>query len=364
MASLLNEIEWGTPLLPAVSDPAWEAEIKRRGGQVMDVDRRIASCHWLRMAAFEIVNYVPVHIPERLYRMSVMVVSQESACRYCYGANRAFMKLLGYSEDFIQRLERDLQLAELDEKQRAFITFARNLARSRPRPSGAARLALIGHGFAREAVHEMAFTVSMTCFFNRVTILLACPPERAIERLANGPLRKVMAVMMQLMNRAAGSKRARYALPVLNAADLAGGPFEGILVALAGLPAARVMKAALEGAFAVGTLSQVVKGLVFAVVARTLDCAHCAGSALTMLEGHGMAPAEIESALSNLRTDRISANENRLLDWARATVHYDPSKIQGETRELGGLLGNAAILEAIGVAALANATVRMAMLVE
>ena len=43
---------------------------------------------------------------------------------------------------------------------------------------------------------------------------------------------------------------------------------------------------------------------------------------------------------------------------------YAGVQIQGSTREIAGALGNAAALEAIGVAALANATVRLAMLVE
>jgi hypothetical protein len=29
MALLLNEIQWGEPLLPLVADPAWEAEVAK-----------------------------------------------------------------------------------------------------------------------------------------------------------------------------------------------------------------------------------------------------------------------------------------------------------------------------------------------
>ena len=41
MAQLLNEIQWGEPLLAPDIDPVWEAELKRRGGNVSEVDRRI-----------------------------------------------------------------------------------------------------------------------------------------------------------------------------------------------------------------------------------------------------------------------------------------------------------------------------------
>ena len=53
-----------------------------------------------------------------------------------------------------------------------------------------------------------------------------------------------------------------------------------------------------------------------------------------------------------------------LLSWVRDTVHYQTAAIQNQTRALAADIGDAAVLEAIGVAALANATVRLAMLLE
>ena len=132
MAVLLSEIQWSDPVLSVAHDVAWEAELKRRGAQVLEVDRRVAPNRWLREAAYEATNYVPVALSERLQRIGSMVTAQENSCRYCYGANRAYMKVLGYSESFIQQVERDVQTAELDDKERAYIAFCRSLARSRP----------------------------------------------------------------------------------------------------------------------------------------------------------------------------------------------------------------------------------------
>ena len=78
-------------------------------------------------------------------------------------------------------------------------------------------------------------------FYNRVMIFLACQSQLTMERLANGPLRKVLGMMMQWMDRLASAKRARYAMPMLQAGDLTDGPFAGILKSLSGLQAARVM---------------------------------------------------------------------------------------------------------------------------
>ena len=131
----------------------------------------------------------------RLFQIGSMVTAQENACRYCYGANRAFMKLMGHSESFIQRVERDVQMAQMDAKERAFIAFCRTLARSRPRPAAAARHTLLTAGFDAAQIHEMAFIISLACCYNRITVLMACPPEDKLERMANGLLGRAMALV-------------------------------------------------------------------------------------------------------------------------------------------------------------------------
>ena len=74
--------------------------------------------------------------------------------------------------------------------------------------------------------------------------------------------------------------------------------------------------------------------------------------------------AEVEPALATLQTKRLPSDQSDLLSWARDTVSYDTPSIQRKTRALAASLGDAKLLEAIGVASLANATVRLAMLLE
>ncbi len=78
--------------------------------------------------------------------MVAMVAAQENSCRYCYGLNRVVLKIVGYAEAFIDPLERDMRVAELDEKQCAVLAFCRNLVRSRPRPARSEAEALIKLG--------------------------------------------------------------------------------------------------------------------------------------------------------------------------------------------------------------------------
>jgi len=364
MALPLNEIEWAEPILPAAPDPQWEAELRRRGGRPFEVDRRIASSPWLREAAFAVTSYQPVALSERLVRIGSMVTAQENACRYCYGANRAYLKVLGYSEAFIQSVERDVQLAETDPRDLAFVEFCRSLARSRPRPSRSAREKLLRLGYSAPEVAEMAFLIAMGCFYNRVATLIACPPELKFERMANGPIGLLLGFVTPLLSKL--RRKAPQGVPDGSAADAqsATGAFGPVLATLAGLPGARIMKAALDGAFASEVLGPRTKGLMFAVIARTLGCPHCEREARKLLAAEGLTGAEVDAALATLQTDRLPSDQSDLLSWSRDTVSYDTPSIQRKTRALAAQLGDAKLLEAIGTASLANATVRLAMLLE
>lgn len=364
MAMTLNEIAWGQPLLSAAPDAVWLSEVKRRGGQVSEVDLRIAPSHWLREVGLSLVTYRPVAMPQRLFHIGAMVTAQENACRYCYGANRAYLKILGYSEEVIRRIERDVHVAELDEKERAAIAFCRNLARSRPRPSREAFDQLVGLGFTRLSVSEMAFAVSLGCFYNRLSTFLACPPEHGFERMANGPIGRIIGMLAPLVRWFSRFARQSTAGPLLPAQELASSRFAPILIPLVGLPAARIMRDALEGAFGSDVLARSTKAMMFAIVARTMDCSLCETWATDMLIEDGVDRPEVATALAHLRSDRVPAGEADLLPWTRGTVYYDIATIQRETRALASGIGERALLEAIGVAALANATVRMAMLHE
>ena len=86
MAQLLNEIEWGEPILPRVADPEWEATIKRRGAPLGEAEQRVSPIKWIRETCLWVLTYRAREIPERLSTMGAMVAAQEVSCRYCYGA--------------------------------------------------------------------------------------------------------------------------------------------------------------------------------------------------------------------------------------------------------------------------------------
>ena len=64
MAQLLDEIQWGEPLLPPDIDPAWEAELKRRGAAFRRNRQADRPNPWIREACLGIVtSHRPRQIP-------------------------------------------------------------------------------------------------------------------------------------------------------------------------------------------------------------------------------------------------------------------------------------------------------------
>jgi alkylhydroperoxidase family enzyme len=327
---------------------------------VGELPRYIAQCRWLREATLLLDLYKPQYLSMRLFHIGAMVTSQENSCRYCYGANRAFLKMLGYRESLIDRIERDVQLAELDARERAFIQFARNLARSSPRPARAEREALLRLGYPPREVAEMAFLIAVGCFYNRVATLLACPPEANFERFVASPMGRLMGLAGPLLRPLLQHKRPMAALPA--GADIEASPFASLLATLEGLPAAGVLHTILQSAFAPTALPRRTKALMFAVVARSLECRYCEMKSRSLLIGEGLSEPEVETSINTLASPRLEPYEASLLNWVRSTVHYEPATVQAQTRALAQEIGIERTLEAVGVASLANAMARLAML--
>src|SRR5580765_8861744 len=165
MALLLEQLPWDAPLVPAVSDPAWEAEIaSMMGGMVPDCMKRVASSPWVRRAYLDCVRCTLRTLSRPEVELTGLVTSQENACRYCYGSARVRMKMIGFTDEMIDRIERNVQLVEAEPRERELVQFARNLARSKPRPARQAREKMKEIGFTAEQTAELAMAVAVVGF--------------------------------------------------------------------------------------------------------------------------------------------------------------------------------------------------------
>lgn len=280
-----------------------------------------------------------------------LVAAQENACRFCYGLQRALMRMTGYSEERIRAIERDLEVA--DEKTRAVANFCRRLAQSNPRPARAEREALERSGFTREAVAEVAFEVAVNCFTNRVASFLAISPQESLEKMPD------QWWSFLLRPAVAWKTRPKRVKPVNETAT---GPLAPILEALNGTAAPPIFRGMVDHVFSPSALPHRSKLLIFATVARGLQCPFCEEMATSRLTEESLSRAEVGDILDALDSPRLTDLEARLLPFARATIRYESYQMQERTAQLAREVGPEQALEAVGVTSMANMTVRLAML--
>jgi alkylhydroperoxidase family enzyme len=134
---------------------------------------------------------------------------------------------------------------------------------------------------------------------------------------------------------------------------------------LDGSPSAAVLEATIQAALSTSTLPQRTICLIFAVISHTLGSTLCAKTAAEALGVEGFPSSALDEVLRTLSSRELDDAEMRLLPWARDTVWLpeQPKRIQEKTLPLQSL-GDRTLLEAVGVASLANSCVRLAMLLE
>ncbi len=357
MSETMEEFDWADPILPSVKNTEWEAQVKKEMGQVPDLLTRVSPSNWLREVLLKSLRIRVNEFPRHLGDIGTLVCAQENACRFCYGMARTQMRLFGYSNKMINGVEQDMLMAELNQKDRTFIRFCRSLARSNPRPPKKERDKLLKLGFSELAVSEMAFHIARECFINRVVTFISSPPMYGFERLPKSFIGRFLRPMIAWKIRSSAWVN-QDPLPEPQ------GRFDGVMKALTGIPAAVIISDGLEGVFASKVLSDELKVLMFAVVARSLSCRFCHGATTEMAIELGFSELEFEEALSTLTSPRLSVQEQKILAWTRETVHYQTGPMQKRIKALSQEIDNEVLLEAIGLASLANSVVRLAVLLE
>ena len=357
LAAAAANLDWGECIVPAAPvPPALQAEVRKAVGAVPGWLERLAPSPWLVRALCEIIKRPFAHAPLEVCDLVVLVVSQENSCRYCYGVQRAVLKIFGQRDEHIDAIVRDAQVGELTPAARAALDLARRLTRANPRPGGADFEALVRAGFSHPAAAEIVFAAAASAITNRVGTLLALPPEPLVSFVASPVFRFVRPLLAWRMR-----PRPRAPEPAPCPDD---GPCAAVVAALDGSPAAGLLRRAIDGAWASDVLPRRTKTLMLAVIARALDCAHGEREARRFLAAEGLAPGELDGILANLGSPRLDAREARLVPFARETVRYQSAVIQRRMRELARGLSPEEILEVVGIAALANAVCRMSVAID
>ena len=126
MASM-SEIEWEPCLLTQRPAPELERRFQRETGRPGQLMRYFEGSPWISDVMLRISVQVTtvVHLDADLVDQVGLVVSQDNSCRFCFGVQRAFLRVLGMSEKRITRLEHDLLTGDFNPRERAALDFAR-----------------------------------------------------------------------------------------------------------------------------------------------------------------------------------------------------------------------------------------------
>ncbi|MGA7393766.1 MAG: hypothetical protein WBW78_14010 [Terrimicrobiaceae bacterium] len=357
MAYSLDQIDWcDVPLIPPMPDPVWERESTKRLGFTSNTAKYLTPVRWMLRADEFMQARVTPNVPVDLSKLIGLVVAMDNSCRHCYGAFRSMLKIMGYSEGMVRKLEESLTMKEFPKKDRLALEFARKVSRSAPRPSAADYRELKSAGFSPLEIAEIAYLAANSASGNRLATLLALP---------NDPLEEVEANWFNKLKRPFTRKEFRVSLsPVFRSAPppAYAGPGAGILKAFEDSPAGAALATILSGAWESEITPKRVKALIFGVVARSLGCQACEGEAAEALQNEGWTQPEIEHVMTYMNSEKLDPFELKALRFARETVHYQTRRVQELAQNFAAGLDREVLIEIVGLVCYANGLVRMSVL--
>lgn len=353
----LEDIEWcPTPLVKPIKNPDMEKEIKEISGMVPFAASYLYSVPWMAQTLAILQKRELRFISDKLSELIGLVVSMDNSCRYCYGANRAFLKLSGMKEREIRQLEEDINKTNLSEKEKYVLTFAQKISRSDPRPSYQDFKHLERIGFSKNEIIEIVYETTKSLFINRVTTMLALPPDPFESLMSNRwvqLLRPVLSLGMRMF-----MNRRKSSIPSWTNE----GPGKEIVELLRELPAGYRMRSILDSSWNSMILSKRSKALISYIIAQTLSCEFCGSESVRYLRFEDFSDEDLSKLSKYLTCDRLMETEVVLIDFARDTVRYKPVYIQNKARGLTEHFSNEEVLEICGCAALANWMARLTIL--
>jgi AhpD family alkylhydroperoxidase len=359
MTSALEHVAWEPCLIERRPNRALESYVRRKWGIPNPTIAYFAPVPWMARALVDLHPELGLlmHLDQRVADLVVLVVSQENSCRFCYAAVRAVLWAQGMSMARIQRMEQDLVREDLPARTMAAVAFGRSQSRSGPPGAQAAREALQRAGVVADEMKEIAFAAAATDFSNRAHTIAAIPP-RPIERI---PDQLHMWLLRPWLGRMLKSHCHRGEATALD--PVPSYPYARLVKAYAGSPIAQALGRTLGEMWASPHLTRRCKLLMLAVVARGLACQVCATDICEVLQHEGLGQAALTRILTHLDAPELDPVERLLVPFARETIWYEPALVQRRARALRDHLADAQLLEAIGVAALANGLCRMGAMV-
>jgi len=179
----MSEIEWEPYLLTPRPAPDLERRFTDETGRPGRLMRYFEGSPWIAdtMVRMSVQITTVVRIDPNLLDQAGRVVSQDNSCRFCFGVQRAFLRVLGMSERRIFRLEQALLTGDFTPYERAALDFARRLSQSKPLVGESDLVGLRENGFSNELIVELTGLIGSHLFLNHMSTFVALPPRHMAE---------------------------------------------------------------------------------------------------------------------------------------------------------------------------------------
>src|SRR5262245_34962445 len=177
MTSALAHVTWEPCFVAAHHDRELEAYARRRMGLPNAAVRYYAVVPWVARAAIDIHPEfgLLMHLDQSTADLIGIVVSRENCCRFCFAAVRAVLWFQGMDRERVQRIEQEVARPDLPLPVRSALDYARSQTRTGPVGARQAWATLRGAGISAAEAREIAFTVVVSDFNNRLHTALAIP---------------------------------------------------------------------------------------------------------------------------------------------------------------------------------------------
>jgi len=357
-STLPSADDWRRVIVEPHESPALEQLFRRRTGLAPVVVPYVAPHSWAYRPFLFLMNPELEEIGGQLCSQICFVVARDNACRFCYGSFRSFLRVAGYSEAELDRLEGELFLNEENSAERKALEFAVELSRGRLQ-QGAAVASLREAGYGKTGVREIAGIAVASTLMNRVATMLAIPLNKDAETLTSQWYFDLLQPVMRGLLRGWQYFATPDAPPLR--AEAVEGPFAPWIRRLRGTCVGHVVHDIVnqwiknESALPLRT-----KLFILGVVARGLHAeALEERTEMLVAECCDVSSADFEAVVDHLRGSVVTNREERLLRLARESIRYDAGRIQATARDHMQGLSRAETIDAVATLGLSNALARL-----
>lgn len=353
--------EWSESIVEPQPSADLERVFRRRVGFVPRMVPYLSPHPWVYRAVLFLVAPRLRALDEDLCMQVCFVVARENACRYCYGSLRTFLRVAGYSESELDRLEDELYLQGKQGPERNALTFALRISKGRLQHRETVTL-LRDAGYSTTAIREMAGSALLDTLSTCVATMLAVPIDVDLEaKTASWYFDLLQPIVRPLL---AGWQNLGASSDPPLSPEAVEGPFAPWLARLSGTHVGRLLHDLtdhwLENHPA---LSLRTKLLILAVVARALSQDNLTDRVRRLLsERCGLSHDAVETAVTHFRGDALSDRDAGLLRLARESVRYEPQRLQSLVPEHVANLSRAETIDAVATIGLSNALARLCTL--